>query len=473
MMAGVPPAMSWLGVFLALLVLWALGALVLSLGGIRAKSGGEAMVSGFVTGVGLLALVGSTVVISGVRLSTMVLYGVILLLSVVAWRRRRFAMLCPRLPGDWVTLVILAAAALLAIALTAAATRDQLWWDGWAIWAFKARVLVTDGTLPSQFLDPEGPYGFTHLSYPLAVPLTLWWLSQHAGDFAPAIASFQGAIWIVLIGVLLCTPHRTHNPHPHPALAGMGVLLFWPLVFYALGGTADVVIALALLGTVIGVVDGMGGDDVAFWRAGSFLLLGILTKNEGLAIAVVTLLVGGFALWTTRNSGKGSEASLEGHSGLPRFARGARYRALPLLVPLIALMPWSLFVRLRGVRERMLDFGMTGGELVERGWLLAVVFSDFLLSRPWLPLPFLTAIGLAALLRTYRHEPRVARALMTGWLVVGCYLTALLVVYIWTPQDIGWLLTTTLPRVLGPFVPAVIYLTLRSVGESEASQKAP
>lgn len=470
MMTASLSAVGWLALVMALLALWALGTLALSLAGIRGDSGAEAVVNGFVAGVGLLAIVGTLTIISGFRLSISIVYALIVLLSVAAWRRGRLVVARSRLPRDRVALVILVLVALVALTIMAAATRDQLWWDGWAIWAFKARVLVNDGTLPSRFLDPEGPYGFTHLAYPLAQPLTLWWLYRHVGVVVPAIASFQGAIWITLLAILLWSALQRHVGERIAALAGLGLLLFWPMVFYALGGTADVVIALALLGTVIGMVDGMEGDDAAFWRAGSFLLLGIMTKNEGFAIAIVTLVVGGIALWKTRYLVRRSKAPLEGPPHLPGSATGTLLRTLPLALPLAALMPWSLFIRLRGVREQMLDFGMATEVLVERAWLLAVVFSDFLLSMPWLPLPFLAMIGLAALLRTFRHEPAAARALLTGWLVVGCYLAALVVVYLWTPQDIGWLLTTTLPRVLGPLVPVAVYLALRSVGGSGASQ---
>ncbi len=446
----------WCGSAVALGSLWLLGALVLSLAGVRAEDGGERIVSEFAAGVGLLAVVGTVVVISGFTLTAPAFYGVAIVLALPVWRRRRTVGVSLRLPGDRVARAVIFSAGLVAITIIGVSTQDQLWWDGWAIWAFKARVLFIEGTLPARFVDPAGPYAFTHLSYPLGVPLASWWVYRHAGAAVPALTSLLGAVWMVLLALLLWSALRRHIGERVAALAALGILVFWPLVLYATGGTADVVIALALLGAVIGIVDGIGGDDAALWRSGVFLLLGAMSKNEGTAIAVVALPVAGVALWRVRRPLQ--------RRGLPVGEKTRVPAVLPFLLPFVALAPWLIFVRLRGLQEQVVTVAREAGGLGlgERAALLSVVFEKFLLSGPWLPLPCLAAIGVLSLWLSRDRAPAAGRALTAGWVLVAGYLTTLCVVYLLTPQDLIWLLVTTLPRVLGPFVAVVIYLALRS-----------
>ena len=111
-----------------------------------------------------------------------------------------------------------------------------------------------------------------------------------------------------------------------PWLAGtatLGTAAFWPLPYYATGGTADVVVALALLGAVAEIERGFTLERTdALWRAGLFVALGAMAKNEGLALMVVALAA---VAWAVRRD------------------TGRLRRIIPLTVPLLAAAPWLVF----------------------------------------------------------------------------------------------------------------------------------
>jgi len=176
----------------ALGVLWASGAAALSLARLRDLRFADRLVADFVAGAVILGFVGTTAIVLGLRLSLPGIYLILLVLIACAlkWGRRGRAAVARE--RDPLAMGILAAAGIVLTAVGAAAASDRLWWDGWAIWALKARVLFLEGTLPSAFLDPDGPYVFTHLDYPLLVPLIDWWGFQHLGEVLPQAASFIG-----------------------------------------------------------------------------------------------------------------------------------------------------------------------------------------------------------------------------------------------------------------------------------------
>jgi len=322
------------------------------------------------------------------------------------------------------------------LAVGSAALSDRLWWDGWAIWALKGRVLFLEGTLPRAFLDPGGPYGFSHLDYPLLVSLIDWWGFRHVGSTAPAVASFTGFVWFSMIPLLLWGALRRRLGERLAALAALAAAACWPIAFFATGGTADVVIALALLGAAIELERAMGhGGRAALWRAGIFLGLAATSKNEGLALALVGLGVG-------------------------ILARGnvARPHRLPaLLLPVAVAAPWFLFTRAMGFESDVLASSPGVWEAGARAWVLAGALVRHFASTPWQPLPVLAGLGLIAALR--RPDP----GLSAGWALVTGYFAVLCGVYISAPLDLNWLIATSVPRVFSVFGPATLFLVLVSV----------
>jgi hypothetical protein len=192
--------MSWVGVPVALAGIWLLGAATLHVARVRPREFAQALVSDFVAGATVLSVVGMTVVALGFRVSLVLFYVLIAVLVIMVIRTRRIPnTVRPQPPREVVAIILIGCtiAAMLAIALVS--IDDRLWWDGWAIWTLKARVLFLEGTLPREFFASDSGYAFTHLDYPLAIPLVDWWVWRHVGFVAPAAASFIGAAWFSLL----------------------------------------------------------------------------------------------------------------------------------------------------------------------------------------------------------------------------------------------------------------------------------
>lgn len=444
--------MTWLAVAVGLISVWLLGACTLALLDARGEGVG-ALAADYVTGVAVLAFLGMSGIALGLGVSMLVTYGVLAALVAAcvatgASARLRPAAAAFRLPRDPVALGLLLATAIMTGLVLTGATADRLWWDGWSIWTFKAMVLFREGTLPASFMDPGGIYVTSNLDYPLAVPLLGWWLFSHAGAASAAVASFAGALWYALLPVLAWSTLRNAAGPRIAALAALGLAAFWPISFFAAGGTADVVIAVALLGAVMELRIAVGSAHRgALIRAVAYLSLAALTKNEGLALAIATGCIAGGAMLFRRH--------------------GDRLRLVWLATPVLLLLPWILFTEsltissaaLAGASEasagdQRLSLFMTG---------LRVLFS----STPWQPIPLLAVLGLWAVARSRDV------GLITGGAVVITYTAALSLVLLRSSEDMLWLLTTAAPRVFGAIVPAVVCLAVAGVIELELKIRKP
>jgi hypothetical protein len=438
--------MSWVGVPVALAAIWLLGAATLHVSRVRPHEFVHALVTDFVAGVTVLSAVGMTAVALGFRVSLVLFYVLIAMLVTVATRTRRITRAVrPRLPRGARAIILIgcAFAAILAIALVS--IEDRLWWDGWAIWTFKARVLFLEGTLPPAFFASDSGYAFTHLDYPLAVPLFDWWVWRHVGAASPATASFIGAAWFSLLPLLLWSSLRTIASEGMAALAALGMSLFWPIAYYATGGTADVVVALSLLGAVIELERAIRHKETAaLVRCGIYVTLGVLAKNEGLAVAAVVTAVGAFFML--------------------RSGERRSKRFLPLALPFVAVAPWWMFVSAFDVREPAAVPSLLA-TLPERLPILVKRFAALAASVPWLALPLIGVVGVTAAAR------RRDDALTAGWVALASYFVVLCVVYLLTPHDLEWLLTTSQPRVLSVLVPSLTYLAVASVQDRMAESR--
>ena len=426
----------------SLLPIWAIGWLVQQLMQTRRGLWSDAVLE-VVIGTCVLAIIGSIAIIAQIELQVWWVYAVFVLLAVT----------CPFVRQDTTSATDadhalpmttgagwLAAGAVLTLAiLLFTATTDRLTWDGWAIWALKARVLFNEDTLPPDMFAKPGPYEFAHPEYPLALPLLQWWMFRHAGVASSAVASFAGALWLIGLAVLAWSFLRRRVPALVAAAATLALVLFRPITEGATGGTADIVMSVAVLGVVIEITDG-GNDVRRGTRAAWFLTLAALGKNEGLAVAV---LAAALVLLISRQ-------------GSARVA---------LFVPVLIGSGWYLFAR-----SLQLDVEQIGGmppvaEWPWRALLVAKAFASLAIYRSWPPVAALALIAACAA----RGRPRDP-ALAFGWRLVTAYLVVLAGVYFSTSQDLEWLMRTSLDRVVSHIVPAVAVLAVATIWRPESAQ---
>lgn len=438
--------MSFLAAGWALSGTWALGALALSAAGLFPRGGWHRVLAGFGAGAFLIGLIGTVLVTLDLPLSVMAVYAVGVLLAIpvgLQWwsgPRDRIAIdfgwrvSLDRQELLWRSLAI--AAVVMVGLILVASTQDRLWWDGWAIWGFKAKVLFLESGLPAPLRDPSGPYGFTHLDYPLGLPLLGWWLYEHAGAVDAALLSTLGAVLFALTVAGVWVALRARTDRRIAAAATLGTAGFWPVSYYAIGGTADIVMALALVGVTVETRRFLDGQDAAaVWRAGIFLGLAALTKNEGMALSLGALVI---VAWWSLRSKRGVTA------------------VLAMLIPLLSLAPWLAFRLSHGLTGDQLSMP-TVTTLVERTPGLLRGLGVLVTSVEWVALPFLAAIGVAAALKGRKPGQQAA------WALLGAYFAAACVAYLVSPREIVWLLVTSLPRVLGAMVPMTVLLTVLAV----------
>jgi hypothetical protein len=432
--------LSLLGVVVALMALWMTGAMLLSLTGLRDLRSPTRGFADLAAGVVLLATYGMTMVLIGGRVHVLGFYGVAAAVGVayLLARPRGSLRLEPVRPRSRLAWLLLAGTVVLLLIVATAALRDRLLWDGWAFWTLKAHALLLHGTLPPALLDPAGPYYWTHPEYPLAHPLVHWWLFSHAGGFSPAVASFMGAVWLAFLPLLLWHGLERTAGERWAAATAFSATAFWPIAFQATGGYAEIILILCILGAVIELERGIGGE-----RGGSagrfalFLALAALSKNEGLALAVAATPLALIHLWRS----------------------GARRRApsLWLLLPFMLLAPWFVFTRAAGLEPDQVGGALPIGELAERVGAIFLAFGRLGVDRAWTALPILILAGLAA--RVLRPD----RDLGVAWATLLLYLLMTQLVYLSTPLDFHHLLNSTLPRIVQVLVPAVVFLSIREV----------
>jgi hypothetical protein len=442
--------MTLLSSIAAAISLWLLGYLLVNLFGMVVANRLYVGVLAFVVGALYLAVMGSLFVIAGVALTPLIVYVPLAVLLVLVLGRKRSSRMAPGGPAvpDPVARVFLVFTGVVLAAILALGSRGQLWWDGWAIWAFKARVLIADATLPNSFLDPSGSYVFTHLDYPLLVPLVDWWFAWHGDGSVAVPATLAGALWFALIPLTAWSALAGRVEARLAAATALALALFWPVAHYAVGGTADVVIAIALLGAALELQRALGENDHrSWWRFGLFLALGAVSKNEGLALAVIGTGVGAAALWRS------------GSHPLSRY--------LPLLLPFAALGPWFAFTRIQGIGPDNLDAGVTLDIVIGRIPVLLAGFVSLAGSPLWLFACIVAVAGVAAALQ------RWSAADVTPWTLIGLYFLTACAVYLQAPQDIVWLISTSLDRVAGAIVPAIVALSVLTVFSIETSAHQP
>jgi hypothetical protein len=209
--------------------------------------------------------------------------------------------------------------------------RPLLEWDGWAIWAMKARALYDFGgaTGPAFTSDAYPP-----LQHPLLLPSLEAIGFRAMGTFDPTLmhvqllllwVGFAAAAWALLRGV---------TPAPATALTLLALLSAAPVLEQLSTNQADVPLALFVALGLLGLGRWLLTDESWALVCGAlFLGAATLTKSEGAMFALAAYLALAAAAF-------------------PRVRRVAIAAGATLAI----LLPWRLNVELRGLPIADYDF---------------------------------------------------------------------------------------------------------------------
>lgn len=333
-------------------------------------------------------------------------------------------------------------------------------WDAWAIWNLRAKCLAAVGDDWREAVSPE----FDHGDYPLLVPATLarWW--SGAGLVEPSQSAAMLALTFTLLCIALCIlAVARERGWTAGLLAGMVLLGTVRLVRWGAAQYADVPLAFFFLATTLLLVlyeresaEGRRAGLGTLFLAGLTSGLCAWTKNEGLLFAVLVICVRPFTVWWKH----GARPAVQ--EGLSLLAGAASVLAVVFLFKsqvsandLIAGQEAGILPKLLDPARHLLILKSLAANLaqVTHGFVAVLPICFWLLGR------------------------RRSGANLSGFpaLLVVLMLAGYYGVYLLTPHDLAWHLTTSADRLLVQLWPTAvlaIFLELRSPEEALAEEEA-
>jgi hypothetical protein len=316
-------------------------------------------------------------------------------------------------------------------------------WDARAIWNCRARFLFRAG---DHWQDAFSPLlAWTHTDYPLLVPAGVARLWAYQGSDSPAAPATLAALFTFAIPVLLYGSLSELRSPWQGVLAAAAVLGTVSFLNIAARQYADVPLAFCYLAAlvVLGLHDARPSASRGLLvLAGGMAGLSVWAKNEGWAfLAVLGVARAAHTLPRAGWKGLGRElaALLLGMAGPVTITLFFKLTLAPSN-DLIAGQTWP------GLLERLSD----GSRYVD----IAAAFGEELLGiGPW-ALVVLAAYGLLL---------GRAPASATGWvgfpaLMLGLMGAAYFSVYVLTPRDLTWHLSTSLERVTHQLWPLMVFV---------------
>lgn len=409
------------------------------------RHAGLALVAGWAA----LGIVETTAIVLGAPLSRWVVASLAVAIAVVGFlagrRVRPFALrtIGETGPASWLAVagaavVFVELAALLRRALGGGA---PLQWDAWAFWLPKAKSIIDFGGLDTGL---GGFTSFANPGYPPLVPALEASAFSFMGNTNASPLALQhwviAAAFFAALASLLAVRVR-------PAI-------LWPcLALLALLPTFTALIGSSLGDEPMVIVLGLGGACAALWLldreprfaalAALFLSAAALAKNEGLFIAevvAVTVLA----------------------AALARAPRRPLAPALVVIAPLVAIVPWRLWMRHHNLRAtydyRLSDVfhpALLSDRFSRLSYAVHTVPGYVFSPRHWL---LVVPLMLAATLLAARRRPALSLLALVSVVAAP---VALLVVYWIGYPPVDWYVATSAERgVSSTAVLAAVFLPL-------------
>jgi hypothetical protein len=368
-----------------------------------------------------------------------------------------------RLPGGWIWLLNagLGLAAFLACLAFLYGTFifPHGGWDAWAIWNLAARYLFAGRTEWSLLFDPA----IFHSDYPMLLGSSVarLWIYRSRVDFiAPAVVAFLFSL--ATFGLLLCLANLTRGGVAS-RLAGLALLGSSTILVIAPTQCADIPLGYYLLGTLgcLSLYPRIPKSGLLVF-AGMFLGLGAWTKNEGWLLIVAVLL--------------GWLATRIIFDRKSFFTRGRLREAGWLLAGLIPVIVFPLIQKWFLAPPNDIIAGQGAKTLARIGdpvrWIeISREFAVMLIS---LEPKYSAPLGLLVVMVTVfgiREKAFSRPEVWTNLLTLGAAILGYFWVYLISPHNLNWHLSTSLFRLYGQLWPAAVFtaiLLIRLPGETKS-----
>lgn len=301
-------------------------------------------------------------------------------------------------------------------------------WDAWAIWNLHAKFFFYEDAWKNLF---SNKISWTHPDYPLMLPslIAVFWKAM--GDIHPMVPAVIAYVTLVSVLCLLYASFKEGRFK----IVGLAGILFLTLdlkfTSLAIMQYADTLVSLFILTTIVLLSKKEGKPDAYFSLVGLFAALPIWVKNEGNVFFILTCVL----------------------------IICQHYRQLhKVLYYAIGVLPiLALYVYFKIAYAPANDLvGALDNHTVQK--LLSFdrykTIINYFLDTLYYQFPLLLVLPFVILVACPR---KLASGIV---LVVSGTLAAYLCVYVVTPHDLTWHLSTSLNRLIQQVYPSGIYCTL-------------
>ncbi|GEM_PF-2269729 len=324
-------------------------------------------------------------------------------------------------------------------------------WDSFAIWGLKAKVLFYEGLGSDYFQNPNLAY--SHLDYPLLVPFLM-----SAGTFSSAGYSGEMTSKIIFPFLYLGFVYLIYSAMRWRFSRNMSLLLTAvfastpALVRWSGAGTADMALAFFYAGSVFYLIKFLEERKIlGLIVSAVFSLLCALTKNEGLPLAVINIVILMIFLPSPRLGFKG-------------------FRSFLIYIAIFAVLflPWFMFSHnIPKIHENYIG-QLTVAKVAENLDRLKLILPEMLLQffsikswgLVWILVFFASVAGLG-IART--------RSSMALWLLFAGHFLLYMLTYIIYPYDnLPDLIDQTIDRLYLHILPAgMLFMVLLKTEKQE------
>jgi hypothetical protein len=345
-----------------------------------------------------------------------------------------------------------------ALARTAHANRFGSW-DSWNIWNLRAKYLTGLGDTWTRAFSTQLNY-FSHPDYPLLLSGFVGQVWKFSGRGTPTLVPIlTAAVFIASVAALLVGALALMRGSGLALLAGLILISSSSFLGQAMSQYADVPLSFYYLATIVVLVLSEYSDgarkSILIALAGAFASFGAWTKNEGLVFLPIALICFLLVSWSWRRA----------------TSFGTKW-----FLPILGAAP-TLFV-VGYFKLFLAPPGDMGGQPLpqilhkmtelSRYWIIGKsLIARALELGEWWAHPLLLMAILVCFLRIQPGQLQ-KQEVVTGWLCLILLFFAYCGVYVITPLDLRFHLSTSLTRLYCQMWPSflfLVFLILRSPEE--------
>lgn len=307
-------------------------------------------------------------------------------------------------------------------------------WDAWAIWNLHARILYHPELWHNLFSDN---IAYSHRDYPLMLPATIAFFWKGINSMSPFVPVTVSYGFLLIIPLLLYFSLLNEG---HKLYAGLAMVIFVIDNNYksiALSQCADTLLSLLILSTFIQY------HGIKAFSTNRIYVLGFIcascawVKNEGMAFCVLFTI--GFLLINAKN-----------RQALKKYLIGM---LLPLLVVVSFKVLFAPANDLISAGNKQL-FSLSAALSDSGRYVMILKFALNTLISSYMCAMIMVFVVFAFNRKIFLSLP---------FIIISILLGVYFIIYLITPYDLNWHLSTSLNRLFQQVYPAFIYLFLRSL----------